>query len=126
MIYSIDGCATLHYFAPDLIEIIWDRNLSVVEEKHLRELRKALELIGKGKKMLVYVDTPDFISMSPEARKYAGSDEAQHFTKANAVLADNLAKRIMYNFFVTFSRPKTPTRAFSSQKAALDWLKKLR
>lgn len=62
-----------------------------------------------------------------DARDYLSSDEGIEGIIGAAILARNAFERHMANFFIgiTVIRPKVPTKLFSSEEEALDWLKSL-
>lgn len=72
----------------------------------------------------VYLTGGGFTNQDAESRKYHGSEEVTKHCSAIAFLSDSLAQRIMANFFMTVIRPKVPTKAFSSEQSAIEWLKK--
>lgn len=106
-----------------IIEVRWNSIIDEIEKHHLIELKNMIQEIGSGKKMLVYVDTYNFMSITPEARQYASSNESSEFTLANAVLIDSLAKKLLFNFFMNISKPAVPTKGFNSKTEAISWLK---
>lgn len=108
-----------------IIEVIWDNQLEEIKVSHLQKLRDTIEELGEGNKMPVYISTCDFLKISEEAKKYASSPEGERYTLANAVLVDNLAKKIVFNFFININKPKVPIKAFHTKESALKWLKQL-
>lgn len=106
-----------------IIEVRWNSIIDEIEKHHLIELKNIIQELGSGKKMLVYVDTYNFMSITPEARQYASSNESSEFTLANAVLIDSLAKKLLFNFFMNISKPAVPTKGFNSKTEAISWLK---
>ncbi|MCC6600101.1 MAG: hypothetical protein IT223_05455 [Crocinitomicaceae bacterium] len=45
---------------------------------------------------------------------------------AEAFVVDNLANKIIADFYIRFNRPDNPTRVFSDVKKALDWLEQIK
>jgi hypothetical protein len=105
-----------------IIEIIWDETIEVIEVIHLNKIREAIFDLGGGQKMPLYFSAHDFLNISVDARKDAASDEGGKYTLANAVLIDSLAKKIVFNFFMTINKPKIPTKGFSNREDAFAWL----
>ncbi len=108
----------------NIIEVKWNSAIDEIDKHHLIELKNIIQEIGLGKKMLIYVDTYNFMAITPEARLFASSPEASEFSLANAVLIDSLAKKILFNFFINISKPIVPTKGFSTKSEAINWLKK--
>lgn len=101
------------YFNPDLVE---------VDVHHLQMLFESIKKLGQGKKMLQYFTIAPFLNITPEGRAYSASSEAQVYTLANAVLVNNLAQKIGFNFFLNFNKPPIPIKAFSKKEEAFEWL----
>jgi hypothetical protein len=67
-----------------------------------------------------------FLHLSKDGAKYATSVEGTKYSLAIAVISDNLAKKILVNFFLSINKPIVPTKGFSNQKDAFVWLSKFR
>jgi hypothetical protein len=63
-----------------------------------------------------------YLRINKAAKLFAASPEGQKYTLSNAVLVDNPGKRILFNFFMLFFKPATPTQPVSSQEEAFSWL----
>ncbi len=57
-----------------------------------------------------------------EAREYLANYEKDP-ALAMAVVSNNLAVRLLANFYVKFDKPRIPTKLFKSREDALAWLK---
>jgi hypothetical protein len=108
-----------------VIEISWKENIQEITVEMLKELKSCILDFGGGKKMPVFISTINFLNITSEARKYAASKTGQEFTLANAVLIDNLGKKMMFNFFMKINKPYTPTKAFRTREDAFQWLSSL-
>ena len=58
-----------------------------------------------------------------EMRDYMGSEEVLKNIKASAIIADSVFTKTLGNLYITFSRPKTPTKIFSNVEIAEAWLR---
>lgn len=105
-----------------IVELVWDEKLEVIDATILKKLTQSVGKIGNGERMPVYVRTHAFLDMTQDAKEYAGTLAAQEFTLANAILIDNLAKKILYNFFIKFYGLSSPHKAFSNREDAFEWL----
>lgn len=54
---------------------------------------------------------------------FANCELSQKYTKAMAVIIDNLPHRMLFNFYTQFNRPPAKHRAFENIQKALEWLK---
>ncbi|MBK6953157.1 MAG: hypothetical protein IPO32_06720 [Crocinitomicaceae bacterium] len=109
----------------NIVELEWDEQLEVIELQTMIQVREAIFVFGNGNKLPVYVSTKPFMNMTNEAKRFASSADGQKYTLASAVLVDNLAKRILYNFYVKFYSSSTPNKAFKSKEEAFIWLNSL-
>ncbi|MBK9191131.1 MAG: hypothetical protein IPM77_06220 [Crocinitomicaceae bacterium] len=105
-----------------IVEVAWDPKLEVIDASILKKLTESMGKISKGERMPVYVHTNAFMDLTQDAKEYAGTLAAQEFTLANAILVDNLAKKILYNFFIKFYGLSSPHKAFKSRETAFEWL----
>ncbi len=56
-----------------------------------------------------------------EAREYLATYEGE-VAVAMAIVSNNLAVRMLANFYVKFDKPRIPTKLFKSREEAIDWL----
>lgn len=109
-------------YSNNIIEVQWDKELLEIDKIHLISLKEFIKELGNENKMLIYTSILDFVRITTEGRRYGASDEGQEYTKANAILVDNMAKKIVFNFFMNINKPKTPTKSFSTKEEAFKWL----
>jgi hypothetical protein len=91
--------------------------------ENLIEYYKATDRLLKGKKALVLLDASEEFEVSPEARTYMNSDEANRNRIALAYVTSSIANQLLFNIVNSISPKKLPRRMFSDQKKALRWLK---
>ena len=116
------GIYTLNLLSNGVVQVVFDSALNQIEKEHLVALKHSLGRLGEGKKLRIYFNIAAFLNISAEGREYSASPDASNFTLANAVLVDSLAKKIAFNFFLNINKPPTPTKAFSKQEEAFEWL----
>lgn len=112
-------------YSTDVIQIFWDSSLEMIDVVHLRKMQEIVGELSGGKKMPLLFMPHDFLHLSKEGGKYATSEEGTRFSAAIAVLVDNLAKRILLNFFLSFNKPKVLTKGFTSKEDAFEWLERV-
>ena len=91
----------------------------------------AKQVVQNRLKFADYKDVPIMIgenglkSIEKEAREYLSSDEGIQGLKAGAIVTKSIFSRHIANFFIRISviQPKIPTRLFSTEEEALQWLK---
>jgi hypothetical protein len=79
--------------------------------------------LNKGKRRPLFVDTKSMKSLEREARKYYAGEEAAKVACAVALIVDTPVSRVLGNFYLGISKPHLPTRLFSLEAEALEWLK---
>lgn len=121
----VEGYLKAKLYEEGFIEIFWDENLDLIEGKHMSKMQEVVCELGGGKKMPLLFIPHEFVQTNSEGQKYATSDEGVRYSLAIAVLVDNLAKRLLMNFFMKTSKPKVPTKGFSTREDAILWLKKI-
>lgn len=91
--------------------------------KEAKEFVMALKKITKGVPHLVLKVPGRHASVDSEARTYMATEEALHFSKAEAVIIRNVAQRMIGNFYLKFDKPKKPIHLFNDIEEAERWLR---
>ena len=95
------------------------------------ELEEAIGLVGTNQKItnntphLCLLTSPKFVLPSNQAMEYlSGKTNRDYFNLADACVINSLPQRILGNFYHNIVKPKTPTKFFKGEEAAIAWLKK--
>lgn len=88
-----------------------------------QETMAAYLKINKGKKRPLFVDTKTMKSLAREARQYYAGEEAAKVASAVAIIVGTPVSRVLGNFYIGLSNPHLPSRLFSLEDEALEWLK---
>ena len=83
----------------------------------------AVVKVSRGNKYPVLVDCRKLKSITREAREYYAGKETANAVSAMAVLMGSPVSRTLGNFFMRLNKPLSPTRLFTSETEALEWLK---
>ena len=112
-----------------------DKNIILVQLKDGAdiELKEAKEIIAHvkaladpTKKTFGITKIGKGSSANNEARNYfANCKFTVNHTAAMATVFNDLASRLLYNFYIRMNKPKIKNRGFSSIQSAVDWLTKL-
>ncbi len=97
-----------------------------VPEHTLDDAKENVEIaakICKGKKVPGLIDIREVKSASREARMYFTGDESAKVLNAAAMLVDSPVSRIIGNFFIGLNKAPFPCKLFSSESAAIEWLR---
>jgi len=107
-----DGiCRVIH--APDTVVTLQDAQETMAE--YLK--------INDGKRLPLLVDTKSMRSISREARHYYASADAAARASAVALVVKTPVSEVLGNFYLGLSHPHLPSRLFTSEDDALEWLK---
>ncbi len=105
-----------------IIRIIVDQGAEEKLADAQDNMRATIALSG-GRRRPILVDIRGMKAQDREARiYYAGPDAAQNST-AVALLAGSRVSTIIANFFIALSKSIVPTRLFTVEDEALEWLK---
>lgn len=89
------------------------------------EIRKAFLILSEGAKWAVLVDGTNFFSTTGELRQLSASEEYTILRLALAIVTKSMATKIIGNFFIKVNKPASPTKLFSNEKLAIEWLNHL-
>ena len=73
--------------------------------------------------MLFLINPGEDTSVSKEVRDFANSTTAAKITKAQAIVVNSLAHKIMANFIMRFYKTGITIRVFSNEEKAVKWLR---
>jgi hypothetical protein len=83
----------------------------------------AISAMNHGKPAPVLVDMRYTQGIDRETRNYYSSQDGLLATKALALLVQSPITQLMANIFISLDQPPVPTRLFTSEDAAVAWLK---
>ncbi|MCE3295768.1 MAG: hypothetical protein K0R65_1482 [Crocinitomicaceae bacterium] len=119
---EITGIVKVHVYKTGILEVQWYDGLDEIDLKSMQQLMECVRKVGKGEKVCLYMSVNEFVTITMDALSYAASKECEDLTLANAVLVDNLAKKLVFNFYLRVNKPGTPTKTFGTKEEAFDWL----
>lgn len=80
------------------------------------------QLLG-DRKALLMIDSLAKYTFSKEARIYAASNQTGLNRVAVAHVIGSFANRWLISIYIRFNKPVVPTKMFSSEEKAINWLK---
>ena len=93
-----------------------------LDEKTLTEQFETRNKLIGDREFTVLVDARKNHNATREGREFmAKSDNPNR--KALAIMTNNLAVKLIANFYIKINKPKTPTKLFNDIKEAEKWLK---
>ena len=117
--------ATLNLIENQIIHFIVDDNAEFGLEDML-EVRAANIKLSDGQPYCVAMEAGNFSNFSEDVRKASASPEHTKNRIALALIHNNLATRLIFNFYLAINSPVGKTKAFQSKEKALLWLRKMR
>ena len=95
-----------------------------LDVKEVIEFTSACEKLSGNKPYFLISDARVNLSITTEGRKAAASRKISPLLVANAVLVNNVAVRMVANFFTAVNKPHFKYKVFNEELEALTWLKK--
>lgn len=97
-----------------------------VEDLHMtlevaKSCVEARLLFSNGRKFALLIDMRGIKSVTPEARKYMAGVGAI-LVKAGAMITGSLLNRTIGNIFLTIDKPSVPSKLFTDEQKARQWL----
>ncbi len=78
-----------------------------------------------GQKRGCLVDGRAALTADPGVREYYAGPELSKNASAAALLAGSSTMKVIANLFLTINKPVMPTRMFTDEQEALDWLRRI-
>ena len=107
----------------NIVKMKFKQDVDVTLEE-IKENHEAAKKITNGKKHFVLLDVRGYITGSDKARAFCASKTPVPYRMAVAAIVDSLAVRLRTNSYIKFNKPVIPTRIFSEEEKAIEWLKK--
>lgn len=82
----------------------------------------ASKMLTQSDNYLVLVDGRVTASVSKEARIYSAKIRSNEARIAQAFIITSTANKLVGNFYINVNKPPIPTKIFSSEEKALEWL----
>ena len=87
-----------------------------------RETFDAFKKIIGRRKVCILIDVTNSSGTTREARNYA-ADEFPKFVKAIALVSDSALGKMFANIFFTLKKQPYPTKMFTNEQEAREWLR---
>ena len=107
---------------PNIFHVRYNDN-AIIDVEDFEETRAAFIEYQGEKELKFLVEFPEFVSITPEARKWA--EERQVRAVAEAVVFKGLPQRILLRFYLMFRKQNHLVKTFSEVEKAVDWLRSI-
>jgi hypothetical protein len=105
---------------------ILDVRIRNADEVDLNLAKKIIKVMGEkcaDKKRPTLITSENFSAPNAEARAYLAKLESNPYSSCSAYIAKTLAEKLMTNAYIRFNKPQRPTRMFTNENKAIEWLK---
>ncbi|HLP14185.1 MAG TPA: hypothetical protein VK177_19800 [Flavobacteriales bacterium] len=117
--------ATVSTLANGFIRILIDEEAEITSNDIL-EINAAKSKLAGNQPHIVLFIAPKNGSITSEARATSASKEVNRNAIAKAIVTKSLPQRLIGNLFIKFNKPPAPTKLFSIEKDAIEWLKMMK
>jgi hypothetical protein len=94
-----------------------------IEVSHVKRIVETLGEIGGGKKYPLLIVSEEFTLPTSEARSYIAKAEADPYASAEAYIIKSFSQKLVGNVYLSLNKPGRPTRLFTDEEKAVEWLK---
>lgn len=97
-----------------------------IELEDAIEMREANLKLSEGKPFcLLMSGLTGYYTFSPDAKRLLAGKEYSTLRKAVAFVSNSLATKLLSEAFIRINKPKSPSKVFSNEKDAFEWLRKM-
>lgn len=121
---EIPGKAAIWSDEDGLSWITFEPGAEITGEDAAMLLELAKRTYNDSEYYRVLVDLRTNPVITKEARDFAAGGVMRNYISAFAILANELSMRLVGNFFIHFHKPDQPTKIFTDEEAARQWLLK--
>lgn len=114
--------ADIHYLTEGIVHIHYPEGTSYVLED-AKNMFKSISTKVNLKKYRLLISGGDFVTIDKDAQKFNASDEVSKRCAAIALISENLARRLIGNFFIKVLKPSAIVKMFEKEEDALIWLR---
>ncbi|MBL7882912.1 MAG: hypothetical protein JNL69_02505 [Bacteroidia bacterium] len=93
-----------------------------IDVPHVKQVVSAIKQLGKGDKFPLLIIAGEYTLPTPEARAYIATPESDPYAKAEAYVVKSFSQKLVGNVFLSFNKPARPTKIFTSEEKAVEWL----
>jgi hypothetical protein len=114
--------AIVHLRTDGIVHITFKEGTEIDVALQDKMIKVYLEICGGIKRPFLYSGIGD-VSITKEGREYSKQLEDVFPAIATAIIADNIAYKLIANFYLNVNKPRTPYKVFNDIATAEAWLK---
>jgi hypothetical protein len=112
-------------FEDDILLVKMKEGINLDQAEMEQLLKQAVEFTSPNKYFAV-IDTTALYDSTPESRSFYAESDYSNYRYADAFIVNSLPMRLLVNFFITFNKPKIPSKMFNNEESALNWIQSLK
>lgn len=89
----------------------------------VKKIVNSIERIGEGKRYPLLIILGEHTLPNADARAYVATPESDPYAIAEAYVIHSFTQKLVANVYTSFNKPFRPTKFFSSEEKAVEWLK---
>lgn len=102
-----------------IVHVHYKQNVTIdIETREM--MRELYRELAPNKKLHYIFSAASGVSFTKEARENSGAENSP--IASYAIIANNLAYKLVANFFLRVTKPKAPYKVFSDFDEAVEWL----
>jgi hypothetical protein len=114
--------AIVHSRTDGIIHVTFKEGTEIDVALQDKMIEVYLEICGDKKRPFLYTGIGD-VSITKEGREHSKNLEDVFPATATAIVADNIAYKIIANFYLKINKPRNPFKVFNDVPSAEVWLK---
>ncbi len=107
----------------DGIIVLITKDNTTLDVEDVRENAETFGLLSGGKKAPILIIGGAYSTVTKDARDFMATEESLKYSLCEAFLLKYLAQRILINFYIKVNKPIVPTKMFTNEDKAIEWLK---
>jgi len=88
-----------------------------------KEILEKVKKLGGGKAFCNLVVFSQYVHVDEAARKFCAGEAANIYTIADAFVVNSIALKLVGTFYTQVNKPIKPTRIFTQEEEAAQWLR---
>lgn len=112
-------------FEDDILLVKMKEGINLDQAEMEQLLKQAVEFTSPNKYFAV-IDTTALYDSTPESRSFYAESDYSNYRYADAFIVNSLPMRLLVNFFITFNKPKIPSKMFNNEESSLNWIQSLK
>ena len=107
----------------EVVAVISVKENALIDVEQTWENYHAVIKLNPAGDFPVLFEPKGFVTITKESRELVATKDMAKDSCATALIVNNIAMKLMGNFFIRFDKPPRPTRLFTNREEAIAWCK---